>query len=122
MIIQDKTIIRSLLISLIVSITFVVLGFFAQKSIQKQHDREMKKMIEDVNLEREKIIKEKDDEIYLLRKENDRISKEIYDAYDELIKIDAKLNALKKGSTKKISEIKKMNNSQLEKYWRDEFK
>ena len=122
MIVQDKTIIRSLLISLIVSITFVVLGFFAQKSMQKQHDKEMKKMIEDVNLEREKIIKEKDNEIYLLRKENDRISKEIYDAYDELIKIDAKLNALKKGSTKKISEIKKMNNSQLENYWKDELK
>lgn len=82
----------------------------------------MQKLIESVNSERDKIIEEKNDEIYLLRNENDRISKEIYVAYEELIRIDNKLNNIKTSSDKKISDIKKMNNNQLEKYWRDELK
>ena len=90
--------------------------------MQKKHDKEMQKLIESVNSERDKIIEEKNKEIYLLRNENDRISKEIYVAYEELFRIDAKLNDIKTSSDKKISDIKKMNNHQLEKYWRDEFK
>ena len=122
MIIPEKTIIKSLLISLLITIGFVVLGFFNQKALQKEHDRQMKKMIEDVNAEREKIIKEKNDEIYILRLENDRISKDMIAAYNELIEIDKKLSNLKKDTNKKISDIKKMNNTELEKYWRDELK
>ena len=90
--------------------------------MQKKHDKEMQKLIESVNSERDKIIEEKNKEIYLLRHENERISKEIYVAYEELFKIDAKLNNIKTSSDKKISDIKKMNNNQLEKYWRDELK
>lgn len=82
----------------------------------------MKKMIEDVNNEREKIINEKNKEIYILRLENERISKDMISAYNELIEIDKKLSNLKKDSNKKISDIKKMNNTELEKYWRDELK
>ena len=90
--------------------------------MQKKHDKEMQKLIESVNSERDKIIEEKNKEIYLLHHENERISKEIYVAYEELFKIDAKLNNIKTSSDKKISDIKKMNNNQLEKYWRDELK
>lgn len=122
MIIPEKTIIRSLLTTLLITIGFVVLGFFNQKQLQKKHDRQMKKMIEDVNNEREKIINEKNKEIYILRLENERISKDMISAYNELIEIDKKLSNLKKDSNKKISDIKKMNNTELEKYWRDELK
>lgn len=122
MIIPEKTIIRSLLTTLLITIGFVVLGFFNQKQLQKEHDRQMKKMIEDVNNEREKIINEKNKEIYILRLENERISKDMISAYNELIEIDKKLSNLKKDSNKKISDIKKMNNTELEKYWRDELK
>ena len=122
MIVQDKNVIRSLFISLVITIGFAILSFFSQKAMQKKHDKEMQKLIESVNSERDKIIEEKNKEIYLLRNENDRISKEIYVAYEELFRIDAKLNDIKTSSDKKISDIKKMNNHQLEKYWRDEFK
>lgn len=122
MILEDKNVIRSLFISLVITIGFVIMGVFSQKALQKKHDKEMQKLIESVNSERDKIIEEKNDEIYLLRNENDRISKEIYVAYEELIRIDNKLNNIKTSSDKKISDIKKMNNNQLEKYWRDELK